>query len=160
VAEPRTPSAFVGYWRILEMEVWDRDYLDLVVPAFIEFDRERMGEFQFKDGARLDRLPVRRARWRAVGCLLLAGSERRRSGMRSRLVFHSGESPRRTPVHPWRRRLRIRRVPDGSTRAASAPRGNLDGRSSDTGIEATAAGPRHLKSSPARQAEPIRPRRE
>jgi hypothetical protein len=44
---PRTPAEFVGYWRILEMEVWPRDYLDLVVPAFIEFDREQMGQFQF-----------------------------------------------------------------------------------------------------------------
>jgi hypothetical protein len=43
----RTPEEFVGYWRITEMEVWDVDYLDLVVPAFIEFDREQMGQFQF-----------------------------------------------------------------------------------------------------------------
>jgi len=43
----QTPEAFVGYWRITEMEVWDEDYLDLVVPAFIEFDREQMGQFQF-----------------------------------------------------------------------------------------------------------------
>jgi hypothetical protein len=47
MAEARTPEAFVGYWRIVEMEVWDKDYLDLVVPAFIEFDREQMGQFQF-----------------------------------------------------------------------------------------------------------------
>ena len=47
MAEARTPETFVGYWRILEMEVWDKDYLDLVVPAFIEFDREQMGQFQF-----------------------------------------------------------------------------------------------------------------
>lgn len=45
--ESRTPELFVGNWRILEMEVWDNDYLDLVVPAFIEFDREQMGQFQF-----------------------------------------------------------------------------------------------------------------
>jgi hypothetical protein len=45
--EARTPELFVGYWRIIEMEVWDRDYLDLVVPAFIEFDRDQMGQFQF-----------------------------------------------------------------------------------------------------------------
>ena len=43
----RTPEGFVGYWRIIEMEMWDTEYLDLVVPAFMEFDRERMGEFQF-----------------------------------------------------------------------------------------------------------------
>jgi hypothetical protein len=27
------PECFVGYWRITEMELWDADYLDLVVPA-------------------------------------------------------------------------------------------------------------------------------
>ncbi len=43
----RTASPFVGYWRITEMELWDAEYLDLVVPAFIEFDREHMGQFQF-----------------------------------------------------------------------------------------------------------------
>ncbi len=43
----RTPERFVGYWRITEMEVWDAEYLDLIVPAFIEFDREQMGQFQF-----------------------------------------------------------------------------------------------------------------
>jgi len=43
----RTPERFVGYWRITEMEVWDAEYLDLMVPAFIEFDREQMGQFQF-----------------------------------------------------------------------------------------------------------------
>lgn len=43
-------SAFVGYWKIIEMEVWARDYIDLVIPGFIEFKYEEdhlMGEFQF-----------------------------------------------------------------------------------------------------------------
>ncbi|MEO8190895.1 MAG: hypothetical protein ABI682_11190 [Acidobacteriota bacterium] len=30
------------------MARWDRDYRDLVVPAFIEFSRNRQGEFQFR----------------------------------------------------------------------------------------------------------------
>ena len=47
MARSQTPEGFVGYWRITEMEVWDEEYLDLVVPAFIEFDREQMGQFQF-----------------------------------------------------------------------------------------------------------------
>jgi hypothetical protein len=29
----RTPEALVGYWRITELEVWDVDYLGLVVPG-------------------------------------------------------------------------------------------------------------------------------
>ena len=45
--ERKTPTEFAGYWRITEMEVWGPDYLDLVVPAFIEFEDEMMGQFQF-----------------------------------------------------------------------------------------------------------------
>ena len=43
----RVSNPFVGRWRITEMELWDRAALDLVVPAFIEFDDDGMGEFQF-----------------------------------------------------------------------------------------------------------------
>ena len=42
-----TRSRFRGTWRILEMEVWDKDYLDLEVPAYISFGADHMGEFQF-----------------------------------------------------------------------------------------------------------------
>ena len=41
------PNAFLGRWRITEMEEWDQDYVDLVVPGFIEFDADGSGEFQF-----------------------------------------------------------------------------------------------------------------
>ena len=43
-------SAFLGYWKIIEMEVWGSAYIDLVVPGFIEFQEEEghvMGTFQF-----------------------------------------------------------------------------------------------------------------
>jgi hypothetical protein len=43
----KTPSSWRGRWRIVEMEVWGNDYLDLVVPAHITFDDEAMGSFQF-----------------------------------------------------------------------------------------------------------------
>ena len=36
-----------GYWRIVEMELWDTEYVDLVVPGFIEFGGDGMREFQF-----------------------------------------------------------------------------------------------------------------
>ena len=38
---------FLGTWWIVEMEVWDRDYLNLVVPAHITFEPGGLGEFQF-----------------------------------------------------------------------------------------------------------------
>jgi hypothetical protein len=44
---PRSNNSFVGKWRIVEMEVWDRDYIDLVVPGHITFDRDLDGSFQF-----------------------------------------------------------------------------------------------------------------
>ena len=36
-----------GRWAIEEMDLWDRDALDLVQPAFIEFGRDRAGSFGF-----------------------------------------------------------------------------------------------------------------
>ena len=40
-------SPIIGSWRIEEMEQWDKDFLDLVVPAYIDFDKEGTGSFQF-----------------------------------------------------------------------------------------------------------------
>ncbi len=35
-----------GRWRIVETEMWDREALDLVVPAHITFGRNGLGEMQ------------------------------------------------------------------------------------------------------------------
>jgi len=48
---PKKPKAkdttsLVGDWRIVEMELWDREYMDMEVPAFIRFEKDG-GEFQF-----------------------------------------------------------------------------------------------------------------
>jgi len=37
----------VGRWRIVEADLWDGDYLDLVEPAYITFDEKGRGEFAF-----------------------------------------------------------------------------------------------------------------
>ncbi len=42
-----TPEGFDGAWRIVEMEVWAADYIDLIVPGHITFNDESMGTFQF-----------------------------------------------------------------------------------------------------------------
>ena len=39
--------ALIGKWRIIEADLWDRDYLDLVEPAHIMFDGNDRGEFAF-----------------------------------------------------------------------------------------------------------------
>lgn len=39
--------SLAGRWRIVAMELWDTDAIDLVGPGFIEFDRRRSGQFGF-----------------------------------------------------------------------------------------------------------------
>lgn len=36
-----------GKWRIVEMEVWDKGFLDMLEPAYIAFDGKGSGEFLF-----------------------------------------------------------------------------------------------------------------
>jgi hypothetical protein len=38
---------FLGTWFIEEMEVWDKDAIDLLGPANIAFDDDELGSFQF-----------------------------------------------------------------------------------------------------------------
>lgn len=40
-------SQLVGRWRIVEADLWDNDYLDLVEPAYVAFDEKGRGEFAF-----------------------------------------------------------------------------------------------------------------
>jgi hypothetical protein len=37
----------IGRWRIVEADLWDRDYLDLVEPAYMTFGKNGRGEFAF-----------------------------------------------------------------------------------------------------------------
>ncbi len=43
----RKANPFLGRWRIVEMEQWDREYIDLVVPGYIQFEKSNLGSFQF-----------------------------------------------------------------------------------------------------------------
>jgi hypothetical protein len=38
---------FAGKWRIVEMEVWGQDYVDMEVPGFIHIGSDGIGQFQF-----------------------------------------------------------------------------------------------------------------
>lgn len=40
-------NEFAGTWHIYEMELWDKDYFDMEVQAFIKIERSKRGEFQF-----------------------------------------------------------------------------------------------------------------
>jgi PHD/YefM family antitoxin component YafN of YafNO toxin-antitoxin module len=57
VTPAKTPGPFrpvdpathplLGKWRIVEMALWDRDYLDMEEPAYITFNERGGGEFVF-----------------------------------------------------------------------------------------------------------------
>jgi hypothetical protein len=38
---------FLGSWKITAMELWDSDYIDLVVPGFFAFRADGVGEFEW-----------------------------------------------------------------------------------------------------------------
>jgi hypothetical protein len=40
-------NEYLSRWRIVEMDQWDQDYIDLVVPGYILFEENDLGEFQF-----------------------------------------------------------------------------------------------------------------
>ena len=44
---PARDHPLLGKWRIVEMELWDSDFLDLVEPAYISFEAQGHGEFVF-----------------------------------------------------------------------------------------------------------------
>lgn len=40
-------KSIVGKWKILEMSMWDRDYIDLIEPGRIEFNDNGLGQLVF-----------------------------------------------------------------------------------------------------------------
>jgi len=36
---------FTGKWRIIEADIWDKEFLDLIEQAYIQFDDNGYGEF-------------------------------------------------------------------------------------------------------------------
>jgi hypothetical protein len=40
-------NKYMGKWRIVEMELWDKDFIDLVVPGHITLEKDGVGNFQF-----------------------------------------------------------------------------------------------------------------
>jgi hypothetical protein len=40
-------NKYIGKWRITEMEHWEKDFIDMVVPGYILFQKEKDGRFQF-----------------------------------------------------------------------------------------------------------------
>jgi hypothetical protein len=40
-------AKYLGKWRIIEMEMWDQDYIDMLTPGYFSFDKDELGYFQF-----------------------------------------------------------------------------------------------------------------
>ena len=47
MAKPKPTSPFLGHRHIISMSEWDEDYINAEVPAFIEFNNNGYGSFQF-----------------------------------------------------------------------------------------------------------------
>ena len=45
-------NPFTGKWRIVEVELWDRDFVNAEVPGYFAFSRHGLGEFQ------CERIPI------------------------------------------------------------------------------------------------------
>lgn len=45
--EDEIDSPLIGKWRFVEMDGFDRDYIDLMGPGYIAFDKNGRGEFSF-----------------------------------------------------------------------------------------------------------------
>jgi hypothetical protein len=46
-ARPKPKSPFIGLWHIVSMSGWDEDYFNEEVQAFIDFEDNGTGHFQF-----------------------------------------------------------------------------------------------------------------
>jgi hypothetical protein len=44
---PRHDHPFIGTWHIYTMEMWDADYFNMEIQAFIEVRPDNLGTFQF-----------------------------------------------------------------------------------------------------------------
>lgn len=43
----KMPGTYLGKWRIVEMDQWDQDFVDLVVPGHVTIRNDGTGSFQF-----------------------------------------------------------------------------------------------------------------
>ena len=43
----RETTPFSGQWRIVWMDGWDQDYVDMEVPGHVNFEKNGAGNFQF-----------------------------------------------------------------------------------------------------------------
>ena len=49
-------AKYIGKWRIVEMEMWDQDYIDLIIPGYFSFDKDDFGVFSIRSYRGANRL--------------------------------------------------------------------------------------------------------
>jgi hypothetical protein len=40
-------TKYIGKWRIINMEMWDQDFIDMITPGYFSFAQDGLGYFQF-----------------------------------------------------------------------------------------------------------------
>jgi len=40
-------NPYIGKWRIIEMEIWDQDFIDMETEGHFLFEKDQLGSFQF-----------------------------------------------------------------------------------------------------------------
>ncbi len=40
-------NSYIGKWRIVWMDTWAQDYVDMEVPGYFAFEKKGLGDFQF-----------------------------------------------------------------------------------------------------------------
>lgn len=106
---PAFAKAFAGRWRIVEMDVWDDEFLDLVEQAHLTFKGAADGEIAF--GALKGFLDVRYGARAGAACAEFSweGHDDDHPASWSWLGrYRHGRAPRRPLLHPQRRRRRLR----------------------------------------------------
>jgi len=43
----RSANVLTGCWRIVETDLWEQDYVDLVAPGYVEFGEDHRGSLGF-----------------------------------------------------------------------------------------------------------------
>jgi hypothetical protein len=46
-ASMKRKNPYIGKWRIIEMELWDQDFVDMETEGYFHFEKDELGSFHF-----------------------------------------------------------------------------------------------------------------
>ena len=115
-------TSLTGRWRIVEMDMWDQDAIDLVEPGFIEFAEDGTGRFGFiAVRGRMDCRSTERGGRPLVEFSWDGDDEGDQVGGRGWAALGEDGAIDRAPVHPQGRRLGLPRDRRSPARAVDRP---------------------------------------